>query len=107
MAHFRSVRADGFLLRSKRDSMPIVSVSLDGETPTTRTIQLRTPKLRPGVLCEVWADEEMQLCIVESVNADGSIAARRLPAPPSDATFGPRRKTRGPADAEPPLPVTC
>lgn len=69
--------------------MPVVSVSLDGQTPTMRTVQLRTPKLRPGVLCEVWADEQMQLCLVESVKDDGAITARRLPPPPTEAP--PRR----------------
>lgn len=73
--------------------MPIVPVSLDGETPTMRTVQMRTPKLRPGVLCEVWADERMQLCIVESVDMDGGIAARRLPEPPPDTPDSLVRKT--------------
>lgn len=61
--------------------MPILQVSLDGDSPTMRTIQLRTAKLAPGVLCEVWADDRMQLCMVERVHDDGSISARRLPAP--------------------------
>lgn len=59
--------------------MPVLSVSLDGGMPDMRTVQPRTPKITPGVLCEVWADERMQLCVVDRVNADGSIAARRLP----------------------------
>jgi hypothetical protein len=59
--------------------MPVLSVSVDGGTPSWRTVEPRTPKLAPGVLCEVWLDERMQLCAVLSVNADGTIAVRRLP----------------------------
>lgn len=59
--------------------MPIVPVSLDGETPSMRRVQKRTPHLSSGVLCEVWVDEELQLCLIDRVNEDGSIAARRLP----------------------------
>ena len=61
--------------------MPVLSVSLDGGAPTMRTVQLRTQKLTPGVLCEVWADERMQLCVVDFVRVDGSFGARRLPGP--------------------------
>jgi hypothetical protein len=64
--------------------MPILSVALNGETPSMRTVQLRTAKLMPGVLCEVWADEHLQLCLVEHVNADGSVSVRRLPSMPAD-----------------------
>ena len=63
--------------------MPILSVSLNGEHPTMRTVQFRTSKLVPGVLCEVWADERMQLCVVDRIKPDGSISARRLPAMPA------------------------
>jgi hypothetical protein len=60
--------------------MPVLLISLNGGTPTMRTVQQRTAKLTAGVLCEVWADERMQLCIVDRINVDGSITARVLPA---------------------------
>jgi hypothetical protein len=66
--------------------MPVLSVSLDGDMPNMRTVQPRTAKITAGVLCEVWADERLQLCIVDRVNADGSIAARRLPRGPVGET---------------------
>jgi hypothetical protein len=73
----------GFLLRPYFEGpMPIVPVSLNGESPTMRTVQPRTSKLQPGVLCEVWADNQMHLCIVESTNSDGSIKVRELPEAP-------------------------
>lgn len=55
--------------------MPILPVALDGEKPSLRTIQLRTQRLVSGVLCEVWADERMHLCLaltamVQSVPVD-------------------------------------
>ena len=63
--------------------MPIIPVSLPvsfgGEAPAMRTVQKRTPQLSAGVLCEVWADERFQLCLVDRINADGSIVVRRLP----------------------------
>jgi hypothetical protein len=65
--------------------MPILSVSLNNETPSMRTVLLRTPKLIPGVLCEVWVDDRLQLCVVDRVEADGSVSARRLPAPSVEA----------------------
>ena len=61
--------------------MPVARVSLDGEAPTTCTVELRTAALRPGVLCDIRVDEQMQLCVVESIGADGAITARRLPTP--------------------------
>lgn len=61
--------------------MPIVAVSLNGERPAMRTVELRTPTLVTGVLCEVWADEGMELCVVERVNSDGSFTVKRLPGP--------------------------
>lgn len=62
--------------------MPILLVSLNNEAPSWRTVQLRTAKLIPGILCEVWADNRLQLCVVQSVNPDGSLSARPLPAMP-------------------------
>ena len=59
--------------------MPILSVSLDGQPPTMRTVQPRTTNLKAGALCEVWADEQMQLCLVDEIHDDGAIVARRLP----------------------------
>ena len=64
--------------------MPIVPVSLNGESPSMRTVLLRTGKLVAGVLCEVWANERIHLCLVERVNADGSIVVRPLPDLPAD-----------------------
>ena len=61
--------------------MPIVPVSLNGEKPTMRTVQKRTKQLTSGVLCDVWADERLQLCLIERVNDDGSIVVRPLPGP--------------------------
>ncbi len=62
--------------------MPIVPVSLDDDVPKMRTVIPRTAQIRTGALCEVWADERMQLCLVESVGKDGAIVVRRLPDPP-------------------------
>ena len=72
--------------------MPVVAVSFDrNERPSMRTVQLRTPALLVGVLCEVWADERMHLCVVQSVNSDGSMRVRRLPEPPSPDQVQPPR----------------
>lgn len=62
--------------------MPIIHVSLDRARATTRTVQFRTSRVRAGVLCEVWLDDEMELCLVDRVNEDGSIEVRRLPPAP-------------------------
>lgn len=43
-----------------------------------RTVQLRTVQLQPGVLCEVWTGDRMQLCMVDQV-VDGTLKVRRLP----------------------------
>jgi hypothetical protein len=67
--------------------MPVLSVSLDGGTPSMRIVEPRTPKLAPGVLCEVWADERMRLCVVISVEG-GTIAVRRLPEIPANSSLG-------------------
>ena len=69
--------------------MPIFSVSLNGGTPSLRTVQLRTTKLVPGVLCEVSTDEGMQLCVVERVNGDDSVSVRSLPGPSHDTSARP------------------
>ena len=58
--------------------MPILAISIDGESPSMRTVQQRTARLIPGVLCEVWADERLQLCLVERVDRD-LVSVRRLP----------------------------
>jgi hypothetical protein len=82
-----SPRWAGSFLRhrpSKGTRVPILPVSLNGERPSMRTVQLRTGKLTVGVLCEVWADGRMHLCLIEHVNADGSFVARSLPNPPSN-----------------------
>lgn len=63
--------------------MPILAVSLDNGAPSMRTVQLRTARLVRGVLCDVWADNSLQLCMVERVNPDGSLRVRRLPAMPA------------------------
>jgi hypothetical protein len=77
----------GFLSKAlslrREPRVPILPVCLNGKNATMRTVQLRTRALIPGVLCEVWAEEGMQLCLIERVNADGSFVARPLPAPPS------------------------
>jgi hypothetical protein len=70
--------------------MPVLSVSLDGGSSTMRTVQLRTAKLAPGVLCEVMENERLLLCEVLRVNRDGSFTARRLPEPPSTKPSRPR-----------------
>ena len=63
--------------------MPILAVSLDNGAPSMRTVQLRTARLVRGVLCDVWANNSLQLCVVERVDPDGSITVRRLPAIPA------------------------
>src|SRR5688572_21822880 len=67
----------------REERLPILSVTLDGEQPTMRTVHPRTTTIKSGVLCEIWVDERMQLCVVDSVGDDGSITARRLPGPSS------------------------
>ena len=62
--------------------MPIMPVSLNGNPPSIRTVECRTPEVLPGALCEIWADEGVLLCVVERINTDGSITVRPLPAAP-------------------------
>jgi hypothetical protein len=62
--------------------MPVISVSLNGDVPSMRTVLLRTAQLAPGVLCEVWAFDQMQLCVVERIAADGAITVSCLPQSP-------------------------
>ena len=62
--------------------MPTLPVSLDGDATRIRTVEYLAQELMRGVLCEVLANEGEWLCVVESINADGSIVARRLPAAP-------------------------
>jgi hypothetical protein len=64
--------------------MLVVQVSVDGDSPVDRAIESRTHNLIPGVLCEVWSDEGMRLCVVERIDEDGCVAVRRLPCPPVD-----------------------
>ena len=72
--------------------MPILAVSLDNGALSMRTVQLRTASLVPGVLCEVWADDGLQLCVVERVHPDGSFSFRRLPAMPAVRSVTARRR---------------
>ena len=64
--------------------MLVVQVSVDGDSPVDRAIESRTHNLIRGVLCEVWSDEGMRLCVVERVDEDGCVAVRCLPCPPVD-----------------------
>jgi hypothetical protein len=57
--------------------MPILLVSLDAEGPAYRTVELRTPTLSCGVLCEVWIDDHMELCVVDQTLP--YLMVRRLP----------------------------
>ena len=76
--------------------MLVVPVSVNGDSPVDRAIESRTHNLIPGVLCEVWADEGMRLCVVERIDEDGCVAVRRLPCPPVDPSQSSKRhwKTR-------------
>ena len=57
--------------------MPIVLVSVNGEPPAHRTVDFRTSKPKAGTLCEVWADDRMQLCMIERTVP--TLVVRRLP----------------------------
>jgi hypothetical protein len=73
--------------------VPIVPVSLkNGEAPSPRTIELRTPKLTRGVLCDVLVDERMQLCIVDRVYDDGAVCVRLLPDAPIEEGVPAKRR---------------
>jgi hypothetical protein len=81
-------------------------VAVRGHDPVTRSVEIRTPQLRRGVLCDVWIDERPELCLVEQVIGEREIVVTPLPGPPGgdspprlDARKTPRRHQAEPADS--------
>lgn len=56
-------------------------VAFHGHGPVTRSVEIRTPRLRPGVLCDVWVDDRPELCLVEQVVGEREIVVKPLPGP--------------------------
>lgn len=81
--------------------MPVVSVSVNGGVPEPRTVGLRTPELRVGVLCDVLLDDGWELFVIERTTP--TLCVKQLPGMDVRGPSGGTSRAESPLLTEPPL----